>query len=227
MHITHLRTHHNDAVDDTEDCRKKYVARYLFLNIARTFSTEYNNGPFPLYCNDFRPTNVIVNSDLDTCGVIDWEYCYAAPAEFTHCSPRWLLLTHPDDWADGDLGIFFETYLLRCELFLDALRGEEAEVVQRGQLSDSQRLSTKMKNSLENSHLWFCLAAASSFGFDDIVWKFIHPFFFGEFTTIGDRICHLTLEQQDELDAFVELKMRQAENSDLDDHIGSHAMFTA
>lgn len=29
MHITHLQTQRNDAVDDEADCRKKYVARHL------------------------------------------------------------------------------------------------------------------------------------------------------------------------------------------------------
>ncbi|OAX76997.1 hypothetical protein ACJ72_08709, partial [Emergomyces africanus] len=57
--------------------------------------------PLPLFCDDFRPSNVIVNEDLNIRGVIDWEFCYAAPVEFAHCSPWWLLLAPPDDWISG------------------------------------------------------------------------------------------------------------------------------
>lgn len=227
MHITHLRTQRNDAVDDEADCQKKYVARQLFLKIARNFSTEYNNGPFPLHCDDFRPTNVIVDSDMNLRGVIDWEYCYAAPAELTYCSPSWLLLTHPDDWADGDLGTFFEQYIPRWRLFIETLRNEEDEMIQRGRISEGERLSINMAQSLENGRFWFCLAATSSFGFDDIYWKFIDPLYYGEFTSIGDRIHLLSLQEQDELEAFVELKMQQAKEAELDEHLDFHEMFTA
>ncbi|KAL1952791.1 hypothetical protein VTO42DRAFT_4252 [Malbranchea cinnamomea] len=77
----------NDAVDDENDCRKKYIARCLFRKIARAYF-QADPGPFRLYCDDFRPSNVPVTSDADfrVAGVIDWEYTYVAPAEFTlHC----------------------------------------------------------------------------------------------------------------------------------------------
>ncbi|RMD39362.1 hypothetical protein DV735_g5755, partial [Chaetothyriales sp. CBS 134920] len=227
-HISHLQTQRNDAVDDEADCRKKYVARHLFLKIARDFSTEYNNGPFPLYCDDLRPGNVVVDpTDLSIRGVIDWEYCYAAPAELTYCPPAWLLLTHPDDWADGDLGTFVEQYIPRYRLFIEALRLEEDEMIDRGRISEGQRLSTKMARSLDNGHFWFCLAATSSFGFDDIYWKFIDPLYYGDFTTLEDRIRLLSLEEQNKLEGFVELKMRQADDHELDGHLDPYDMFTA
>jgi hypothetical protein len=87
VHMQHFRTQKNNAVDDELDCRKKYVARCLFRNIARNFSTTHNSGPFSLFCDDQRPSNVIVDSNLHAKGVIDWEFCYAAPMEFTYCSP--------------------------------------------------------------------------------------------------------------------------------------------
>lgn len=108
----HLRTQRNDAVTDEADCRKKYVARHLFLRIAKNFSTTYNHGPFSLYCDDLRPSNIVVDSDLNIRSVIDWEYCYAAPAEMTYCSPWWLLLRHPEDWKDGDLLSFWSSIFL-------------------------------------------------------------------------------------------------------------------
>lgn len=82
--------------------------------------------------------------------------------------PHGLLLKHPDDWTDGDLGNFLETYLLRHKLFIQALQDEENEMIKRGDLLEGQRLSVGMAQSLENGHFWFCLAATSSYGFDDI-----------------------------------------------------------
>lgn len=224
-HISHLRTQRNDAVADEVDCRKKYVARHLFLKIARNFSTKYDNGPFPLYCDDFRPTNVIVDSDLNIRGVIDWEYCYAAPAELTYCSPWWLLLKHPDDWTD--LRAFFQEYLPRHKLFIQVLQDEENEMIQRGDISEHQRLSTGMVQSLENGHFWFCLAATSSYGFDEIYWEFIDPLYYGKFTSVEDRISLLSKQEQDDLEPFVQLKMQQAEEDELDEHWDYHQMFTA
>ncbi|RFU32980.1 hypothetical protein B7463_g3313, partial [Scytalidium lignicola] len=177
----------NDAIDDEADCRKKYVVRYLFLKIARNFWTAtYDHGPFPLYCDDFRPTNIIVESELNISGVIDWEYCYAAPVELTYCSPWWLLLKHPDNWTD--LRSFLEEHLPRHKLFIQVLQDEEHEMIQRGDISERQRLSVGMAQSLENGHFWFCLAATSSYGFDEIYWEFIDPLYYGEFTSIEDRI---------------------------------------
>ncbi|KAJ9213427.1 hypothetical protein DTO166G4_4870 [Paecilomyces variotii] len=220
MHITHLRTQRNNAVVNEEDCRNKYVARQLFLKIAKEFSTPYNEGPFPLYCDDLRPTNVIVDADLNIRGVIDWEYCYAAPAELTFCSPWWLLLKHPDEW--DDLTEFWEEYRPRHHLFIQALQDEENEMIQRGDLSEHQRLSLRMARSLENGDFWFCLAATSSYGFDNIYWTFIDQWRYGPRTSIEDRIKLLTQEEQDDLVAFVRGKIQQAEEGELDEHWDAH-----
>lgn len=217
MHIDHLKTQRNDAIDDEEDCRKKYVARYLFLRIARNFSTIHNCGPFPLFCDDLRPSNVIVNTDLNVCSVIDWEYCYAAPVELTCCSPWWLLLARPDDWKGG-LEVFLEQYLPRQQLFLMALREHEDVMIQQGDLSESQRLSGDMAQSLHNGQFWFCLAATSSFEFDDIYWRFIDPLHYGQFNSIEDRAALLSSEEQEGLEPFIRLKMQQAEERTLEEH---------
>ncbi|KKY24995.1 putative phosphotransferase enzyme family protein [Phaeomoniella chlamydospora] len=217
-HIVHLRTQRNDAVDDEADCRKKYIARCLFRNIARKFSTVHDNGPFPLYCDDFRPSNVIVDPDFSVRSAIDWEFCYAAPAEMTYCSPWWLLLAHPDDWEDGDLKSFLESYIPRQELFLRVLKDVEDMMIRNNAISDSQRLSVHMAQSLSNGSFWFCLAASSSFAFDDIYWDFIDQNHYGRFTSIEDRLALLSREEQNELEPLVQLKMQQAEEGRLDEH---------
>lgn len=81
--LLHLQHQHNDATDKELDCRKKYIARCLFRKIAQNIQLE-QRGPFHLYCDDLRPSNVLVSGpDLTPTGVIDWEFTYGAPAEFT------------------------------------------------------------------------------------------------------------------------------------------------
>lgn len=227
IHITHLRTQRNNAVDNEADCQKKYVARQLFLKIARKFSNAYNRGPFPLYCDDLRPSNVIVDSDLNLQSVIDWEYCYAAPAELTYCSPWWLLLKRPDSLKEGEFESFLAEYHPRHHLFLEVLREEEDKSIQQGTIFECQRLSTPMAASLDNGHFWFCLAATSSYGFDDIYWKFVDPLYYGPFTSIEDRIRLLSQQAQDDLESLVQLKMQQSKEGDLDEHWSLHQMITA
>lgn len=220
-HLTHLRTQRNDAIDDETDARRKYVARCLFLKISRDFSTkdEDNNGPFPLYCDDLRPSNVLVDDGLNVRSVIDWEYCYAAPVELTYCSPWWLLLKHPDDWPERDLSAH--------GLFIQVLREEEGVLIQEGKLVENQRLSSKMAESVSNGHFWFCQAATSSYGFDDVYWKFVDPVYYGTFTSIEDRIRLLRQKERDDLEPFVQLKVRQAEEATVEQHWTLEDMFNA
>lgn len=83
----HLKHQRNNAFKDEHDCRKKYIARCLFLKITREIRTE--KGPFRLYCDDFRPSNVLVasESDVPIKAIIDWEFTYIAPVEFFHAAP--------------------------------------------------------------------------------------------------------------------------------------------
>jgi hypothetical protein len=216
-HMRHLETQRNDAIDDEADCKKKYVARCLFLDIARTFSTTHNNGPFRLFSEDLRPSNVIVGPGLEIRCVIDWEFSYVCPAEFTYCSPWWLLLAHPDDWQ-GDFDDFLAQYLPRHNIFLGVLQECEDEVINRGALLESQRLSERMAQSMHNGDFWFCLAARSSFAFDDIYWRYIDPKYHGEFTSVEDRVKLLSSEEQARLEGFVQLKMQQARERKLEEH---------
>jgi hypothetical protein len=126
--------------------------------------------------------------------VIDWEYCYAAPVEFTYCSPWWLLLKHPDDWHENDPRTFFEQYLPRHKFFLQILREEELDSIRQGKLLESQCLSDRMAESVSNGRFGFCLAATSSYGFDDIYWEFVDPIYYGPFTPMEDRTDNTKLK---------------------------------
>ncbi|KAL9112349.1 MAG: hypothetical protein Q9227_003467 [Pyrenula ochraceoflavens] len=216
-HLRHLEFQRNDAIENAQECRKRYVARCLYRKIAQTFSTTYDEGPFPLICDDFRPSNVIVGEDLQLKSLIDLEFTYAGPVETSHCSPWWLLLAHPDQWDDG-LKDFMIKYLPRHEVFLEVLRECEAEAETQGLWLESPRLSEHMARSLHNGHFWFCLAATSSFAFDDIYWKFIDEKHYGTFTSLEDRIALLDKHDSDRMEPFVQMKLEQMKVRKLDDH---------
>lgn len=106
MHMAHLSIQRNDAVESAEDCRRKYIAQCLFRKLARenrSLCSRYDNGPFRLFCDDFRPTSVLANSldGFKVVGVIGWEFTYAAPAEFVYSLLAWLLLERPEFWESG------------------------------------------------------------------------------------------------------------------------------
>lgn len=46
---------------------------------------------FRLWCDDFRPHNVLCNEYGDVVGVIDWELVYLAPESHVYDPPHWLI----------------------------------------------------------------------------------------------------------------------------------------
>jgi hypothetical protein len=97
---------HNDIVSSEGDCKTKYVARQLFYRLAKqgrlsTFgfaediwsaaskvrartplSAPDGSGSFHFWCDDFRPTNVLIGENDELLGVVDWEFAYAGPTQF-------------------------------------------------------------------------------------------------------------------------------------------------
>lgn len=218
QHMSHFKHQRNNAVVDEADCRKKFIARCLFRKIVREFPFEDNKGPFRLYCDDFRPSNMLFDVDEICIGAaIDWEFTYSAPAEFSYVAPWWLLVQNPEDW-ESDLEEFLKRYAPRFDLYLEALRMAESEMLENGSLEESQRLSTRMVLSLDNGLFWLCTAARYSSMFDKIYWAFIDEKYFGALGTVEDRVQHLNQEERDELDGIYEMKMEQAEVQRLDDH---------
>lgn len=218
QHFFHLHYQRNNAVDDADDCRKKYIARCLFRKITKEIRTE--KGPFRLYCDDLRPSNVLVasESDFTVKAVIDWEFTYSAPVEFSHAAPWWLLFEAPEAW-ESDLRQFLVRYKPRLDLFLQVLKECEDERISQGKWKESDRLSGRMAQSLDNGVFWLSLAARKSSMFDDIYWTFLDEMFFGPFTTLDDRITLLSQEERDELDDFVGMKMQHKAESRLEEHL--------
>ncbi|KAG8411229.1 hypothetical protein J3459_016516 [Metarhizium acridum] len=217
-HFYHLEYQRNDAVANEADCRKKYIARCLFRKLSREISKEYCNGPFRLFCDDLRPENVLVDaSKLAIAGVVDWEFTYAGPVEFTHAAPWWLLLERPEVW-ESPLSEFLVRYMPKFRIFLEVLQDCEARKLRDGSLSESQRLSSAMEKSLETGLFWICLASRHSCMFDEIFWEFIDSKYFGPFTTIEDRLCLLNTEERTNIDSFIDRKMGEARDTSLVPH---------
>ncbi|KAJ5104785.1 hypothetical protein NUU61_002132 [Penicillium alfredii] len=92
LHIAHRKNQRNDAIESADDCRRKFVARHLFRKLAHERKlTErwepFDKGSFKIWCDDFRPANVLVNDAKKIVGIMDLEFTYAAPIEFTYASP--------------------------------------------------------------------------------------------------------------------------------------------
>ncbi|KAL9091048.1 MAG: hypothetical protein Q9165_004975, partial [Trypethelium subeluteriae] len=217
LHIAHLTSQRNDAIYNAGDCRRKYIARHLFRKLAREGRLATPSIPdthsFKIWCDDLRPTNILLNADLKVIGVIDWEFTYAAPAEFAYSAPWWLLIEQPEYWPDG-LKSWKCEYERRLETFLRVLRTREDVEVKEGGLEEAQRLSGRMRDSWESGAFWVSYIARKSFAFDDIYWREIDERFFGERGPRGwrARIDLLEIEEREGLEEFVERKVKDMES---------------
>ncbi|GAA88089.1 phosphotransferase enzyme family protein [Aspergillus luchuensis IFO 4308] len=119
----HLQQQRN-SIYDSADCREKYASRHLMKASALNFlPPEDNYGPFKLFCDDLCPGNVLVNDSLQITGIIDWEFCYAAPAQFAGSIPWWLLLERPHRIIyNFGVKAFFEDLLPKAYLFLHVVQ---------------------------------------------------------------------------------------------------------
>ncbi|GIK03864.1 hypothetical protein Aspvir_007939 [Aspergillus viridinutans] len=208
LQSTHLREQRN-SVYDFEDCREKYACRHLMKAIALDFiSQEDNHGPFKLFCDDFGPGNVLVDDSLHVTGVIDWEFCYTAPIQFAGGIPSWLLLQRPHRIIN-ELGAagFLDMFLPRAEVFLNCL--EQKEGITGANPED--RLSARMRKSIEDRSAWFILAARMVSSVDMIYWELLDEFCWGTRSSIAERIHTVTTipEKHKERERFVRLKVRQ------------------
>lgn len=113
-----------NSVDDKDDAKRKYLSCSAFKALVPRFvSQKYDNGPFKLICDDFRPGNILANNrqDLKIVGVIDWEWAYAGPYQLLFSPPRWLLLKRPDDWDAKDEHFVPDRYMEYFQIFVRAL----------------------------------------------------------------------------------------------------------
>lgn len=199
----------------TEYCRQ------LFRKLAsesRLADSEFDTGPFKLWCDDLRPANVLVDKDHNIAAVIDWEFTYAAPAEFSFSPPWWLLLKAPDDWEAG-LDDWVANYEPRLATFLRALEAQEKKLIGQGRLKESEILSTRMRENWESGRFWLTYAAQRTWAFDGIFWKYLDEKFFGknESGDFKERLKLLPPEQVDAMEEFVKRKLKEKEECTLVD----------
>ncbi len=242
LHLATLLFQHNDIVTSADDCRTKYIARQLFRRLAKqgrlstfgfadddwsaqaqsktltaTLPAPPNSGPnaFRLWADDFRPANILVADDASDAilGALDWEFAYAAPAQFVLDPPWWLLLQVPELWQEG-LEDWAGVYDSRIRTWLAAV--EEAE---RGMAPGEGAflLSGYMRQSWETGRFWVDYAARKSYAFDAIYWRYLDERFFGE---RGEgvsreelwktRVGLLSEEERGGMERMVLIKMEEA-----------------
>lgn len=213
MHLAHLTFQHNDAVLSLPDGRDSYVARQLFRRLARegwldkdeddggNSETKREHEVFKLWCDDMRPSSVLLDDNDDVVGVIDWEMSYFAPASFSHDPPWWLIMDKPE-FFDKGLSSWAKAYERHLPLFLKAMEMEEKELkkVEKTQEAlhnglhlltieeeeedqqdrPSTSISQRMARNWENGQFFIDYCARRSFAFDPIYWKFVDKKFFGK-----------------------------------------------
>jgi hypothetical protein len=223
MNLVHLSTQRNNAITSTEDCQHKYVARHLLRRLISEgkFPTpEQKQKPFKLFCDDFRPSNVLVDNDCRIVGVIDWEFTYSAPAEYSYSPPWWLLIESPEKWPGG-IADWVKAYEPRLKLFLEVLEEREDTMIRDGGLTEDQRLSAQMRESWENGDFWVSYALRNSWALDAIFWEKINtnPRFFDQ-PGYEQGLDLLSLEERNGMGDFVRRKLLESEARTLDDWDG-------
>jgi hypothetical protein len=223
LHIDHLAYQRNDVIESKADCQRKYTARKLFQKLAserKLVSERYDKGPFKFWCDDLRPSNILLDANLDIVAVIDWEFSYAAPNEFTFAPPWWLLNEQPEYW-DNSLEDWIEKYERRLTTFLKVMVDCEDESISSGRLQEEQRLSGKMRESWANGAFWTVYAARKNFAFDSVYWKKLDLRFFGSNEgAMSEDIWLKRLDLLDEhtrmtMDSFVDKTMVESQTREL------------
>jgi hypothetical protein len=154
---------------------------------------------------------MLVNSNYGLVAVIDWEFTYSAPVEFSHVSSWWLLIEQPEYWP-GEIDEWVVSYEPRLQTFLTALREREGALVQAGKLEDQHRLSGPMQKSWDSGNFWVMYAAKKGFAFDAVFWKYLDARFFGPTTELDRggwerRAELLDVEERMEIDNLVDQKV--------------------
>ncbi|KAK0111529.1 hypothetical protein ONS95_001883 [Cadophora gregata] len=198
-HLTHLWTQRNLA-DNPKIAQDRFIARHQFAQLISKYCVD-DAGPFLLFCDDMRPSNMLVNPEtLHITAVLDFEFTNTMPAQFAYDPPWWLLLSGPEMWLDRcSIDEFLTCYEPRMEQFLRALERVEEDSVLRKQASVLP-LSSRMRESWKSGRFWFNYATRKSFEVDAIYWAALHG---------GGGVELLDEKARSELELFTQKKMEQ------------------
>ncbi|KIW79542.1 hypothetical protein Z517_06154 [Fonsecaea pedrosoi CBS 271.37] len=208
-HMTHLWIQRNIA-DNPEIARGRYVARRRLLHLIPKYCVD-EAGPFIPFCDDMRPSNLLV--DPETCritAIIDFEFTNAMPAQFTYDPPWWLLLSGPEMWFDRcSAKEFLALYEPRMRQFLQALDQVEREEFGAAQPARPS-LATRMRESWDTGRFWFDYAIRRSFDLDVVYWTALRRHDDDDDDDDDDdKLESSENEMRSEMDPFVKLKMEQ------------------
>lgn len=245
MHIAQLIFQHNDAVVSEDDCRNKYVSRQTFRRLAKQgrlstfgFSDDCwsdqsskmppssllpapsNSENFRIWGDDFRAGNILLTSSDEIAALIDWEFTYVGPTQFSLDPPWWLLLETAEMWSSG-MDDWCEVYQKRLQTWLAAVKKAEANAPGS---SSGPLLSDYMEQSWLTGRFFLSYAARKSWAFDAVYWKYLDERFFGkrESGIAGQdlwrtRLHLLTDEERAAMEPFVRRKMTEAKERKLVD----------
>ncbi|KAG9604882.1 hypothetical protein KCU77_g945, partial [Aureobasidium melanogenum] len=170
QNITHLHEQRN-SIDDAADARRKFVLRCRMMELVPYFvSLDHDTGPFKLFCDDFRFGNVLMNeTTLKFTGVINWEWAYTAPYQFSFCPPSWLILERPTSWTEDEE----QHHEQKLAIFLECLEDDENK--RQSETSPEppkdHRMSSLMRKSFEDETFWFMQLLQEAFAFDEeVLW---------------------------------------------------------
>jgi hypothetical protein len=128
---------------------------------------------------------MLLDAKDDLVAVIDWEFAYAAPTQFSLDPPWWLLLETPEMWSP-DMNDWAQVYSTRLEAWLRCVEKVEAKSglsvewdEKRNKTGIPLSLSRYMRKSWETGRFWLNYAARGSWAFDTIFWKHLDERFFG------------------------------------------------
>ncbi|KAK2030657.1 hypothetical protein LX32DRAFT_716649 [Colletotrichum zoysiae] len=175
----HLEAQRNIAADDEDLAWNEFVARRCFAHMIPTHGAVSEHGPFPLSCDDLRPTNMLVDPEtLRITAVLDFEFTNAMPAQFAHHVPWWLLLRQPAVWiGEGKVQEFLNLFQPRKEQFIRAMERAEAKAPLA---TKETNLSARMRDSWDSGRFWFNIASRGSFDISEIYWEMLHKDGLGE-----------------------------------------------
>ena len=198
---SHLYDQRNSVLD-AEEARREFILHRRMQELLPYFISEYDSGPFKLYCDDFHLRNILVDKDTyQITAVIDWEWTYAAPQSFSYTIPSWLILNDPAVWSETSKNRFKK----QMTLFTQALEDAEKQREQSWPLEQQNkgRMSTAMRQSFEDGTFWFeqILRSVHTCS-DDFYWPHLKPFLEER------RLLNIGVSDEEEIQHFVARKMK-------------------
>lgn len=171
--LEHLETQRNIAQGKDDQAWKLLLARRgLARQVSKYTMASDDAGPFRLFCDDMRPSNMLVDPEtFRITGILDLEFTNAMPAQYAYDVPWWILLENPATIiTEEGKEKFLERFEPRKDQFLRAMERVEAKLPS----SDGTPLSARMRESWESGRFWFNFASRNSFDLDDVYWEVLH-----------------------------------------------------